>query len=169
MNAKLRREKILEIITKSQDAVTASKLASILNVSRQVIVGDVALIRAGGHSVIATAKGYIIPQAAPALGFCGTIACKHSASDTRAELMLITSLGAVVVDVTIEHEFYGEITGQLNLKTPEDVEAFIAASSGNPKLLSELTGGIHLHTIYCRDKVHFEQIKVALEGAGFLL
>ena len=77
--------------------------------------------------------------------------------------------GAVVADVIVEHEVYDEITGNLNLRTPEDVESFVAkVESAQVRLLSELTLGIHLHTLVCRDRAHYERVAEALDGLGFL-
>jgi len=170
MTSDARREGILEVITASPDAVSASKLAKHFNVSRQVIVGDVALLRAAGHDIFATARGYVRSISATAGSFVGTVACRHDSESSLQELKLIVGLGAIVVNVSIEHELYGEMTGQLNLRTLADVEAFEkAAKTAKSRMLSELTDGIHLHAISCRDKAHFEAVKQALDKAGYLL
>lgn len=170
MDAALRREKILEIINHNKDApVSASLLAKNLNVSRQVIVGDIALLRAQGHNIIATARGYVLLEFRGQNQFLGTVACQHDLENTKSELYTVVDLGALVVNVIVEHELYGEITGQLNLKSREDVDIFInKVEALEIKLLSELTSGIHLHAIACRDKAHFEQVRHALDMAGFL-
>jgi len=62
MEANLRREHILDMIRQNNMPVSASLLAKTLNVSRQVIVGDIALLRAQGIKIIATARGYMIPE-----------------------------------------------------------------------------------------------------------
>jgi len=169
MDAALRRGKVLEVISQSSVPVSASALAKILSVSRQVIVGDIALLRAQGHEIIATARGYMISEFREANQYVGKIACFHSAENTKEELYTIVDLGAVIVNVIVEHELYGEITGQLNIKNRNDVDIFIdRVKSSEVKLLSELKSGIHLHTITCRDKTHFEQVCRALCTAGFL-
>jgi len=169
MDAALRRDAILEIINQSNAPVSASLLAKRLNVSRQVIVGDIALLRAQGHDIIATARGYIIPEFREANQYIGKVASCHSPENTCDELYTIVDLGAVVVNVIVEHELYGEITGQLNLRNREDVDIFIGrVKSSEVKLLSELTMGVHLHTITCRDKTHFELVCQALDKAGYL-
>ena len=169
MEAVLRRKQILERITKSETPISASLLAKNLNVSRQVVVGDIALLRAQGNEIIATARGYMIPEARDANQYLGRVACKHSPEDTKAELYIIVDLGAVILNVIVGHELYGEMTGQLNLKSREDVDVFIdRVNSSEVKLLSELTMGVHLHTISCNDKSHFEEVYKALEQAGYL-
>ncbi|MCL2564676.1 MAG: transcription repressor NadR [Defluviitaleaceae bacterium] len=170
MDATLRRGTILEVITQSNVPISASTLAKKLNVSRQVIVGDIALLRAQGHEIVATARGYMMPEFREPNQYIGKIACCHSAENTKEELYTMVDLGAIVMDVIIEHDLYGEITGQLNIKTYDDVDIFIdRIKSSEIKLLSELKSGVHLHTIACRDKGHFEQISHALSAAGFLI
>ena len=169
MDATSRREKILQTISHSKAPVSASLLAKKLNVSRQVIVGDIALLRAQGHEIIATARGYMIPVFRETNQYLGKVACRHDPENTKLELYTVVDLGAIVVNVIVEHELYGEITGQLNLKNREDVDIFInRVKSTEIKLLSELTTGVHLHTIACRDKTHFEQLRQALDIAGYL-
>jgi len=169
MDATLRRETILEVVSQVDAPVSASSLAKNLNVSRQVIVGDIAILRAQGHEIIATARGYMIPTFREFSRYVGKVACCHNPENTREELYTMVDLGAVVVDVVVEHELYGEMTGQLNLKSRADVDIFIRrVESSEVKLLSELTMGIHLHTITCHDKPHFEQVCQALDKLGYL-
>jgi len=169
MKADKRRQEILEIITKSNEAVTAGKLAKHFGISRQAIVGDIALLRAAGHDITATARGYALGSS-DAGGFIGTLACKHEADLFGHELRMIVALGAVVLNVSVQHELYGEITGQLNLKNFEDVDAYErAVKISKSSMLSQLTDGMHLHTVVCRDKAHFDEVKQALSDAGYLL
>ena len=51
MNGQLRREKIIDILSRSDTPVSGVALANQLNVSRQVIVQDIALIRAASYDV----------------------------------------------------------------------------------------------------------------------
>ena len=170
MDGDSRRKQILYEITHEEPPISATSLAKKLNVSRQVIVGDVALLRAHGHEIIATARGYtMIQKLKEGYQYLGKIACLHTVEDSKTELYTIVDCGAVVVSVIIEHELYGEITGNLNLKSRKDVDTFTTkVKSSEAKLLSELTQGVHLHTIACRDKQHFEQIVQALESNGIL-
>lgn len=54
-----RREKILELLSKSEEPLTGSYLALTFGVSRQIIVQDIALLRAASHKIIATTSGYL--------------------------------------------------------------------------------------------------------------
>jgi transcriptional regulator of NAD metabolism len=169
MDANLRRKHVLDKIKEQTNPVSASQMANELNVSRQIIVGDVALLRAQGHEIIATARGYIIPNFNDANYFLGKVVCRHAPCDMKDELDTIVSLDAVVVNVIVEHGLYGEITGNLNITNHNDVDVFIEkVKSAQVKLLSELTMGMHLHTIACRDKDHFEQVYKTLKTKGYL-
>ncbi|MDR0519372.1 MAG: transcription repressor NadR [Clostridiales Family XIII bacterium] len=179
-----RRKKILEAISADDRPLSASALADSMGVSRQAIVGDVAILRASGHSIIATARGYMMER--PCAGrYSGRVAVKHSRTRTRSELMAIVRAGGVVVDVTVTHPFYGDLTGSLNLATPQDVDEFITCIGGGRAgggktggsndnaekgaLLSDLTGGIHMHTISCESRDVFDAIVSELSRMGILL
>lgn len=54
MNGEQRREKIIDILNSSSKPVSGVALASMLNVSRQVIVQDIALIRASDNEISST-------------------------------------------------------------------------------------------------------------------
>jgi len=169
VNTASRRDYVLETISQQNKPVSASLLAKELSVSRQVIVGDIALLRAQGHEIIATARGYIIPSFSETNKYLGKIVCQHTPENTKDELYIIVDLKAVVVNVIVEHGFYGEITGCLNLANRNDVDIFMSkVKSSDIKLLSELTMGIHLHTIACRNKNHFDEVCQALESGGYL-
>jgi transcriptional regulator of NAD metabolism len=170
MKAEERREKILETLREQEDAISAAALARHMRVSRQVIVGDIALLRARGSEIIATSRGYMLSSRTPSGRYIGKIACRHSVADTENELLAIVGLGGEAVDVTVTHRLYGDMTGQLNISTREAAETFIKnVKNSKERLLSELTGGVHLHTIACRDKTAFEAIRAELARLGILL
>jgi len=170
MDKAMRREKILEKIRQSKKPISATLLAENFSVSRQVIVGDVALLRANGQDIIATARGYIMPETRDEHQYFKKIACCHTPEETSSELYEIVDLKAIVIDVIVEHDVYGEIIGQLNLKTRDDVDNFmLRVGQSKVKLLSELTKGIHLHTVACRDKEHFDIVEDRLKKCGYLL
>lgn len=163
-----RRKKILETITSQTVAISASKLADMFDVSRQLIVGDVALLRAQGEPIKATARGYVIVREDGR--YIAKVAVNHSEEDTKDELIRIVSLGAYILDVVVEHPVYGEISGQLDIKTIEDVDEFINNFNRNDiELLSKLTKGIHLHTLSCESKEQYDLVCSSLKEAGYLL
>ena len=72
-NAMERREAVLERLRAAQAPVSAAALARQFSVSRQIIVGDVALLRAAGADITATPRGYVLGQGTP--GLVCTVAC----------------------------------------------------------------------------------------------
>ena len=169
MSGESRRNRILNILENSSVPVSASRMATKLKVSRQVIVGDVALLRACGWDIIATARGYLLAPVYPGSRYMGKLACQHSLEQTGQELSTIVRLGGEVLNVVVEHYLYGEITGQLNIATQKDVADFLQRVKDNEtRLLSELTGGVHLHTVACRDKATFDAIQQELKEQNIL-
>jgi len=167
---KNRREQVLAMIANSTSPLSATKIATTLGVSRQIIVGDVALLRAEGHMIIATARGYIMEIKTNEQMYRRKIACIHLPFETADELYLLVDHGLTVVDVIVDHSVYGELTGSLNLKTRIDVDNFIKRlEASDVKLLSVLTGGVHLHTVTCENEETFTQAMTAMKAAGFLL
>ena len=56
----IRREKIIEIMSNQKEPVSGSDLAKKFGVSRQVIVQDIALLRATNKNILSTNKGYVL-------------------------------------------------------------------------------------------------------------
>lgn len=167
MHAEERRETILKLLRQSAQPVSASTLAGQLSVSRQIIVGDIALLRAGGADILATPRGYCLQNAAAA-GLTRRVAVRHDEAGMEAELNTMVDNGCTVVDVIVEHPLYGQLTGPLLLSSRYDVAQFIARSH-TAQPLSVLTGGIHLHTLLCPSEDAYRRVLDALRQAGFLL
>lgn len=162
-----RKEKIMEEIKKSDKPVSASTLAKKLGVSRQIIVGDVALIRASGTNIIATPRGYILDSKQQNQTY--TIAVNHSQEQMADELYTIVDLGGCAIDVIVDHPVYGQLTGKLHLSSRYDVDQFIKKVNNNQaKPLSQLTDGLHLHTIQCPNEETYQRIVSALDEKGYL-
>lgn len=170
MKAAERRQKIIESLSQVTDPISASHLAKTLGVSRQIIVGDVALLRANGNDIISTPRGYVLTQSLYSSQFIGKIACRHDISSTREELELIVGNGGIIVDVEVEHPVYGMLTAPLNIKSNDDINNFMSKiETSQATLLSTLTQGIHVHTISCQSKDEFDKIKADLTQASFIL
>lgn len=166
MQAKARREAILNTLSTCPDAVSASALAAQFSVSRQVIVGDIALLRAGGADISATPRGYVFRH--DVSGTVRKVATRHNGDQTEAELNAIVDQGCTVIDVIVEHPIYGQLTGPLDLSSRYDVSQFMLRSA-ETQPLSALTEGIHLHTLSCPDEAAFIRVQNALRDLGVLL
>lgn len=169
MRGEERREAILSYLKRASSPVKGGELSKLYNVSRQVIVQDIALLRAEGHDIIATPQGYVLMVNNNQF-IKKIIAVKHDENQIEEELRTIVSLGGRVLDVTIEHKIYGEITGKLMLRSIYDVEMFIKKlRESNAKPLSNLTEGVHIHTIEADSERDMERILKVLQEKGFLI
>ena len=168
MNAAERRGRILDYLRAAEGPLSATALAQRLSVSRQIIVGDVALLRAAGEAVTATPRGYVLDR--PRTGLRRTVACLHSGADMERELTLMVDQGCTVENVIVEHPVYGQLTGPLELSSRYDVAEFIRrVRECEAQPLSALTDGVHLHRLRCPDEGALERVRAALDGAGFLV
>lgn len=167
MDPSKRREHIMLALRAAQKPVSATKLSKELGVSRQIIVGDVALLRASGERILATPRGYVMERAPGGEVF--TVACVHDLDGMEQELNIMVDNGCTVLNVTVEHPLYGQLTGSLHLSSRYDVSQFVAACREHgASPLSALTGGMHLHALSCPDRECFERTRAALDEAGFL-
>ena len=168
MNAVQRREALSRCLTETPCPVSATALAQRFSVSRQIIVGDIALLRAGGMDIAATPRGYVLP--APAAGLVRTLACRHRADQMEEELNAMVDQGCTVLDVIVEHPIYGQLTGQLQISNRYDVGQFVQRCRRQEAApLSQLTEGIHLHTVACPSQEAYDRVKESLSKLGFLL
>ena len=168
MDAQERRQAIARRLEEASGPVSAAVLAREHSVSRQIIVGDIALLRAGGMDIAATPRGYVLP--APAAGLVRTLACRHRADQMEEELNAMVDQGCTVLDVIVEHPIYGQLTGSLQLSSRYEVAQFVArCRRADAAPLSQLTEGIHLHTVTCPDHSAYLRTCDALRALGFLL
>lgn len=170
MDGKERRVKLLEQITNADQPVTGAELATSLNVSRQVIVSDVALIRSTGVNIMATPSGYMLFPTEARRRPIRVFACNHGSLDkTEQELNIIVEHGGKVRDVIIEHPIYGEITGQLMVSTTQAVHNLMERlKQEGAAPLSTITNGVHLHTVEAATEDALDQIEHQLSVAGIL-
>ena len=143
-----------------------------MQVSRQSVVGDIALLRAAHMPILATPRGYVLQKTEPSSvpGWTYSLVCKHGYEQMEQELLIVVDNGGGVLDVTIEHPVYREMTGTLNLFSRHDVQNFMQnLSQGQALPLSRLTDGVHRHTICCRTQADYERIVHALRAAGILV
>ena len=167
-----RRNEIIKVLNDAEAPVSASALAEKLSVSRQIIVGDVAVLRAAGNDISATPRGYILDnkKTEPSYPFVGMVACKHGRAELKDELYTIVDFGGTVINVIVEHPIYGQLTGYMYISSRYEVDTmFENALEGGESLLCDLTGGVHLHQIGCADKKLFGLIEAELKKKGFLV
>ncbi len=167
MKAEKRREEILSFIGNAESPVPAGVLAEKFNVSRQVIVQDVAILRANGYGITATNRGYVLNAKARA---SRVFKCRHTFEEIVDEGVLIIEAGGRIEDITVNHRLYGKITARLDLYNRTHVEElYRSLKSGASKPLMSVTDGYHYHTVTAESEETLNRIEKKLRAAGFLI
>ena len=171
LDGELRRQEIIRILSESSRPMSGTELAKQMGVSRQVIVQDVALLRATNKNILSTNKGYVLFAPQSEAEKCKETLCvRHTSEQVLDEFYTIVDLGGKILDVVIEHDLYGQIAVDLIVANRQDAEEFYSKMMNTKvKLLKELTQGIHYHTIVAKDTVTVERIRQALLEKGYLI
>ena len=165
-----RKEELLKMLESSDEYLTAASLATKFGVTRQVIVSDVALLRANGHKIIATQRGYALEKPEHTIPKnIKVIGCRHKLEDVTNEFYSIVDNGGKILNVMIEHPLYGEIAVTLNIASRYDADEFVnKAIKLQANQLCDLTEGFHFHTIQVPSEAAFERIKNTLSELNIL-
>ncbi len=167
MKAEKRREEILSLMGNTENPLPAGVLAERFSVSRQVIVQDIAILRANGFKILSTNRGYVLEAVRAA---SRVFKCRHTFGEIIDEGYLIINLGGEIEDVFVNHRLYGRISARLSLKTPTHVEElYRSLVSGASKPLMSVTDGYHYHTVSAPDEAALDRIESALREKGFLI
>lgn len=166
LDGKKRREQIISILKENDTPVSASRLADKFEVSRQVIVNDIALLRASGMQIVSTARGYIITQPKT---FTRVYKVRHTPEQAEEELNAIVDCGGRVKDIFVSHRVYGTIRAKLEISSRLDVQKYLKdISSGKSSALSNVTSGYHYHTVEADSEEILNLIQQKLSDMGFL-
>ena len=142
MDARERRRAIMAVLEGAKGPVSGSALAREVGVSRQIVVQDIALLRADGHDIVATNRGYVL-QEAPS--------------------------SPAVLNVIVNHRVYGKITADLDIRNRRDVERYLRdIESGKSFPLLTVTSGYHFHRIAAEDEQTLDEIEAMLKEKGYL-
>ena len=161
-----RRKMILKLMKESSEPLSGGALGSATGVSRQVIVQDIALLRTEGHSILATARGYLLDE--PKENVRLFKVC-HDETRTEEELTTIVDLGGCILDVMVNHRVYGKVSAPLHIKNRRDVHAFLRdLRSGKSSPLLNVTSGYHFHHISAENEEILDEIEDALRQKNFL-
>lgn len=166
MNGEERRSKIIELLKNSKAPLSGTALAKLVGVSRQVIVQDMALLRANAHTIISTNQGYLLSDTATASRVFKVI---HTDDEVEEELSLIVDCGGHVDDVFVSHRIYDIVKAPMNIRSRLDVKHFMDnLASGKSSLLKNVTSGYHYHTVSADSEEILDYIHDELERRGFL-
>lgn len=166
MSGEERRKEILKTIQESAGPVPGAALAKQFAVSRQVIVQDVALLRAAAYDIISTNRGYVCRT--PAL-VSRVFYVNHTDRDIERELNVIVDCGGIVEDVFVRHGVYGRLSARLDIRSRRQVLELVRdISSGKSSPLKNLTSGYHYHTVSADSEQTLQLIGEGLRREGFL-
>lgn len=161
-----RRKKIEKILKENKTPVSGTKLAELLHVSRQVIVQDIALLRATKQEVLSTTKGYYIQN--PKRNFERIVKVRHNDEETEKEMNAIVDLGGHIMKVFVWHKVYGRIEADMNVKSRKDVQDFMEKlKAGVSVPLKNVTDNYHYHVIEAETPEILDQIEEALQKLGY--
>ena len=168
MNSIERRKGIVNLLLESDGPLKGSVIAKEYSVTRQVIVKDIAILRAKGQNIIATPDGYIINANGNKIK--AIIAVTHTEDEMFDELSIVIKYGGTIEDVIVEHPLYGEIKGMLMIKNYNELNKFIKKyNEQGAKLLSALTNGVHIHTISAENNEDINLIISELKKHNFIV
>jgi len=161
-----RRNFIIKHIKESKSPVPGKKLAELCEVSRQVIVQDMALIRTAGYDIISTNRGYIIQNGASSRIF----KVHHTDEQIEDELNAIVNLGGNVVNVMVNHKVYGQMEAALGINSRKKVQDFVVTiKSGKSSPLKNITSNYHYHNVEAENEETLDLIEEMLKQKGFLV
>ena len=156
MDGNKRREAIIDLLKKSKEPVSGTYLAKTLQVSRQIIVQDIA----------STHKGYVLNTQQT----CKRIfKVHHDDNEVEKELSLIVDLGGFIEDVFVYHKVYNIVRATLNIASRRDIKNYMEnLQNGHSSLLKNVTSGYHYHTVHADSEEILDEIQEELQKAGFL-
>lgn len=167
MTGAQRREDIIRQVQESVNPVSGARLAALYQVSRQVIVQDIALIRAAGYDILSTNRGYILnmPKSVNRI-----FKVHHSDEQLEEELCAIVDLGGCVDNVMIHHKVYGSMEAELNIRSRRKVMEFLEdIKNGKSSPLKNITSNYHYHRVSADSEETLDMIEHDLRQRGMLV
>ena len=170
MTGEERRNRILQMLQTQTAPLSGTALAECFHVSRQVIVQDIALMRAENHPILSTNRGYLYRRREAAVPVPKRVFfVRHTTGQVLEEFETILELGGKILDVVVEHELYGQIRVDLLIETKQDAQEFYAKLlKSHDKALKVLTDDCNYHTVAAPTKTLLDLIEQALQQKGFL-
>ncbi|MHB8127863.1 MAG: 3H domain-containing protein [Mobilitalea sp.] len=168
MEGSKRREQVMKILNEHAEPISGGELSRLLGVSRQVIVQDIALLRATEINIFSTTKGYLIYHTEDSR-VKRIFKVKHTTEQIEDELCTYVDNGGKILDVLVKHEIYGEIATALIIRNRQDIYDFVNKVKEKKIVpLKELTDGVHQHTVEADSEETLDRIEKALKEKGYL-
>ena len=161
-----RRKAIVNLLSASKTPISGGELSKQFNVSRQIIVQDITVLKGLGYEIFSTHHGYVL-QKSPLVE--RVFKLKHTTEQTEDELNSIVDLGGTVVDVFVWHKVYGKISATLNIFSRLHVKQFLeGVRTGKSTELMNITGGYHYHTVRADSEAVLDRIGVMLTEKKYI-
>ena len=165
MTGETRRAQILAQLETRTDPISATALAQQFGVSRQVVVQDVALLRAAGRDITSTNRGYLLKSTKTVNRI---FKLRHTDEQMQEELSTIVDLGGRVENVMVSHRVYGTLCADLNIGSRHKIDLFLEdIRSGKSSPLKNITSNYHYHTVEAESEEVLDHIEEALRQKGF--
>lgn len=171
MTGEKRRSQLLALLKESAAPLSGTALAGKFHVSRQVIVQDIALMRAENHPILSTNRGYLYRQKDPEDNSPKRVFfVRHSNEQVLEEFDTVLELGGKILDVVVEHQLYGQLRADLLIESGQDAREFYARMlQSHDRPLKTLTGDCHYHTVAAPSEKLLDLIEAALREKGLLV
>ena len=166
MKSDERRKSIVNLLLSEKRAVSGSELSKKYDVSRQIIVKDISILKEQGLDIVATSAGYVI-KSSPFVERVFKVF--HTTEHTEDELQAIVDLGGIVADVYVWHKAYGKMEAKLNISSRKQIAQFIeSVRTGKSVELMHITGGYHYHTVRADSEESLDQIEAELSKRNYI-
>ncbi len=162
-----RRKAIVNLLLSAKEPISGGKLAQKFDISRQIIVQDITVLKGTGYEILSTSQGYVM-QKSP---FSERVfKVRHTTEQTEDELSCIVELGGTVVDVFVWHKVYGKIEAALNIFSKMHIKQFLeGVRTGQSTELMHITGGYHYHTVRADNEDVLDRIENALNKRNYIV
>ena len=162
-----RRKAIVNLLLSAKEPISGGELAKHFNISRQIIVQDITVLKGTGYEILSTNQGYVM-QKSPLKERVFKV--RHTTAETEDELSCIVDLGGTVVDVFVWHKVYGKIEAGLNIFSRLHIKQFLeGVRTGQSTELMHVTGGYHYHTVRAENEATLDRIESALNERHYIV
>ena len=162
-----RRKAIVNLLLSSKEPISGGELARRFDISRQIIVQDITVLKGTGYDILSTSQGYVLQRSPLAEQ---VFKVKHTSDQTEDELNCIVDLGGTVVDVFVWHKVYGKIEAPLNIFSRHQVKQFMeGVRTGKSSELMAITGGYHYHTVRADSEEILDSISNELNRRAYIV
>lgn len=162
-----RRKAIVNLLLSAKDPISGGELAQRFNISRQIIVQDITVLKGTGYEILSTNQGYVMQRSPLAEK---VFKVRHTTDQTEDELSCIVDLGGTVVDVFVWHKVYGRIDAPLNIFSQMQIKQFLeGVRTGQSTELMHITGGYHYHTVRAESETVLDRIEAALAERNYIV